>query len=180
MEQACRVDRASENPGLALGALMAAGASSGRDKLTLLLPPHLAVVRALGRAAGRREHRQAGQGRRADHRRAAPTCGFGDDRVVVAVSVGSTEAPGLDRAAGAATCRTRRCEMPDVDGARRRVPPLGDRHGRGRLLLGINPFDEPNVQQAKDATRALLDITGSSASLPFPEAHGPSTARVSR
>src|SRR5262249_1048396 len=24
-------------------------------------------------------------------------------------------------------------------------------------LLGINPFDEPNVQQAKDATRALLD-----------------------
>ena len=25
------------------------------------------------------------------------------------------------------------------------------------LLLDINPFDEPNVQQAKDATRALLD-----------------------
>jgi hypothetical protein len=24
-------------------------------------------------------------------------------------------------------------------------------------LMGINPFDEPNVQQAKDATRALLD-----------------------
>ena len=24
-------------------------------------------------------------------------------------------------------------------------------------LLGINPFDEPNVQQAKDATRVLLD-----------------------
>lgn len=24
-------------------------------------------------------------------------------------------------------------------------------------LLGINPFDEPNVQQATDATRALLD-----------------------
>ena len=24
-------------------------------------------------------------------------------------------------------------------------------------LLGINPFDEPNVQQAKDATRTLLD-----------------------
>ena len=23
-------------------------------------------------------------------------------------------------------------------------------------LLGINPFDEPNVQQAKDATRVLL------------------------
>ena len=26
------------------------------------------------------------------------------------------------------------------------------------LLLDINPFDEPNVQQAKDATRGLLDV----------------------
>ena len=25
------------------------------------------------------------------------------------------------------------------------------------LLLGVNPFDEPNVKQAKDATQALLD-----------------------
>ena len=25
------------------------------------------------------------------------------------------------------------------------------------LCLGVNPFDEPNVQQAKDATKALLD-----------------------
>ena len=24
-------------------------------------------------------------------------------------------------------------------------------------LLGVNPFDEPNVQQAKDATNVLLD-----------------------
>ena len=66
-----RADRSrSENPGLALGALMGAGALSGRDKLTLLVPPQLAIVRSLGGAARRREHGQARQRRRADHRRA--------------------------------------------------------------------------------------------------------------
>ena len=35
-------------------------------------------------------------------------------------------------------------------------------------LLGINPFDEPNVQQAKDATRTLLDTYKSQGRLPVP------------
>ena len=39
------------------------------------------------------------------------------------------------------------------------------------LLLDINPFDEPNVQQAKDATRALLDTYQQRRQLPNPEAH---------
>ena len=34
---------------------------------------------------------------------------------------------------------------------------MGNRHRGGGALLGINPFDEPNVQQAQDATRVLLD-----------------------
>jgi hypothetical protein len=34
------------------------------------------------------------------------------------------------------------------------------------FLLDINPFDEPNVQQAKDATRALLDHHASRGRLP--------------
>ena len=33
-------------------------------------------------------------------------------------------------------------------------------------LLGINPFDEPNVQQAKDATRVLLDQYKAAGRLP--------------
>jgi hypothetical protein len=36
-------------------------------------------------------------------------------------------------------------------------------------LLGINPFDEPNVKQAKDATRTLLDSFGREGRLPVPE-----------
>ena len=33
-------------------------------------------------------------------------------------------------------------------------------------LLGINPFDEPNVQQAKDATKGLLERYKSDGALP--------------
>ena len=36
-------------------------------------------------------------------------------------------------------------------------------------LMRINPFDEPNVQQAKDATRALLDSYTTPRQLPLPE-----------
>jgi glucose-6-phosphate isomerase len=41
MEQACRNERAADNPGLALGALLGAGARSGRDKMMLWVPSHL-------------------------------------------------------------------------------------------------------------------------------------------
>jgi hypothetical protein len=37
-------------------------------------------------------------------------------------------------------------------------------------LLGINPFDEPNVQQAKDATRGLLDAYADQGHLPVASA----------
>ncbi|MGH7319009.1 MAG: bifunctional transaldolase/phosoglucose isomerase, partial [Candidatus Rokuibacteriota bacterium] len=38
-------------------------------------------------------------------------------------------------------------------------------------ILGINPFDEPNVQQAKDATRALLARYAAEGRLPEPSPH---------
>src|SRR5215510_9085879 len=39
------------------------------------------------------------------------------------------------------------------------------------LLMTINPFDEPNVKQAKDATSALLTAYEQSKRLPMPEPH---------
>ena len=158
MESACRVATARENPGLALGAFMAAGVERGRDKLTLLLPPRLAVVRPVGRAARRREHRQAGQRHRADRRRVAPAC-----RSATTAS-SSSSASAMSRRSGASLDRpehrARRCVDDSAARrvrARRGVPALGGRDGDRRAADGINPFDEPNVKQAKDATRALLE-----------------------
>ncbi len=90
MEQACRVERASDNPGLALGALMAAGALSGRDKLTLWVPPQLQsfglwVEQLVAESTGKH-----GKG-------VVPITGepadlkLGDDRVVVGLSVGAQQ-----------------------------------------------------------------------------------------
>lgn len=36
------------------------------------------------------------------------------------------------------------------------------------ILLGIDPFDQPNVQEAKDATKALLEAYRANGSLPQP------------
>ena len=170
MEQACRQDRASENPGLALGALMGAAARAGRDKLTLWVPPELQsfglwVEQLVAESTGKQ-----GKG-------VVPITGettdiqLRDDRIVVALSAGALRAPGLDRLGHEDVPHA----LLDMAG----LTALGAEFLRWEvatatagLLLEINPFDEPNVQQAKDATRALLDRFRQQRQLPFPESHG--------
>jgi glucose-6-phosphate isomerase len=145
------------NPGLALGAFMAAAAASGRDKLTLLLPPSfkafgLWVEQLVAESTGKQ-----GVG-------LIPIAGeavfdvarYGADRAFVAVS--TDEDPSIEPLAAALeeaghpvfTIRTRRAH-------------LGAEFFRWEFAtavagaaLGINPFDEPNVKEAKDKTSALL------------------------
>jgi glucose-6-phosphate isomerase len=170
MEQACRVERASENPGLALGALMGAGARSGRDKLTLWVPPQLQslglwVEQLVAESTGKH-----GKG-------VVPITGeptglrLSDDRIVVAVSVGSQKAPGSDRL-GVEDVPHASLEMPDLAALGAEFLRWEVATATAGLLLDINPFDEPNVQQAKDATRVLLDQYQQQHQLPFPESHG--------
>jgi glucose-6-phosphate isomerase len=158
MADDCRMEDPRRNPGLALGALMAAGARSGRDKLTLDLPPHLErfslwVEQLVAESTGKQ-----GQG-------VVPIAGedgnapISSDRVVVT----------LDRAHdwGDTPCMTLNVPGDDTLGCeffRWEVATAA-----AGFLLGINPFDEPNVQQAKDATRGLLDIYGAQRRLPMPE-----------
>jgi glucose-6-phosphate isomerase len=169
MEQACRVERAADNPGLALGALMAAGARVSRDKLTLWVPAQLQsfglwVEQLVAESTGK-----LGKG-------VVPVTGepanvrLGNDRVVVALSAGALAPPGLDRLADGAPHALLR--MSDVNALGAEFLRWEVATAAAGLLLGINPFDEPNVQQAKDATRHLLDQYRSQRQLPFPEPHG--------
>ena len=50
--------------------------------------------------------------------------------------------------------------------ARRRVRALGDRVATAGRVLGIDPFDQPNVQESKDTTRRLLAAYIASGELP--------------
>ena len=170
MEQACKVDRASENPGLALGALLGAGARSGRDKLTLWLPPQLQsfglwVEQLVAESTGK--HRKGVvpiTGEPAD-------VGLGDDRIVVAVTVGGVKPHGLERLESG-DMPYALLEMPDVSALGAEFLRWEVATATAGLILDINPFDEPNVQQAKDATRVLLDQYRQQHQLPFPESHG--------
>jgi glucose-6-phosphate isomerase len=167
MEAACRVPRAKDNPGLALGAFIGAGVLAGRDKLTLRLPRELQsfglwVEQLVAESTGKQ-----GTG-------VVPVSGesrdtkLGPDRLVVTISL-ATSPPrdgGLD---------------PDVPYMSLGMPnpeALGAEFFRWEvatatagLLLGVNPFDEPNVQQAKSATGALLDAYRQRRELPSPEPH---------
>jgi glucose-6-phosphate isomerase len=170
MEQACRVGHVKDNPGLALGALMATGAKHGRDKMTLWVPSPLQsfglwVEQLVAESTGKH-----GKG-------VVPVTGespdirLGDDRVVVALSIGGIRVSGLDRLSGEAIPHAL-LEMADVTELGAEFLRWEVATAAAGLLLDINPFDEPNVQQAKDATRVLLDQYRQQRQLPFPESHG--------
>jgi hypothetical protein len=170
MEQACRNGRATDNPGLALGALLGAGARSGRDKMTLWVPSALAsfglwVEQLVAESTGKHGKGVVPiTGEPADAR-------VGQDRVVVALSVGTLEAPGVERLETGDTPHAR-LAMADLNALGAEFLRWEVATATAGLLLDINPFDEPNVQQAKDATRVLLDQYRTQHQLPFPEPHG--------
>jgi glucose-6-phosphate isomerase len=171
MADACRVADPRTNPGLALGALMAASAEAGRDKLTLVVSPGLAsfglwveqlVAESTGKE-GKGVVPVAGE---------TPDARYGRDRVGIVVQLGD-EAPD----AGAID-RLRRSGAPILTIRMADVNALGAEFLRWEVataacgwLLRINPFDEPNVQQAKDATRVLLDAYTAARQLPTPAPH---------
>ena len=164
MEAACRLPAVADNPGVALGALMAAGAQQGRDKLTLLLPERLAsfglwVEQLVAESTGKH-----GKGVVPITGEAAPPPHTAD-RVMVSVRIdGETHA--VDPALPAVEI-----DLPDVQAIGAEFLRWEIATAAAGLLMDINPFDEPNVQQAKDATRVLLESYRAHGRLPIPEPH---------
>src|SRR6185503_14772602 len=93
--------------------------------------------------------------------------GLGDDRIVVAVAVGGVKPHGLERLESG-DMPYALLEMPDVSALGAEFLRWEVATATAGLILDINPFDEPNVQQAKDATRVLLDQYRQQHQLPFP------------
>jgi glucose-6-phosphate isomerase len=147
------------NPAVGLGLFMGAAARARRNKLTLILPKGLErfglwVEQLIAESSGKR--------------------GVGIVPIV-GETLGDEHVYGHDRA----FVRLRRPDAPrhrdhEVQVLQHHEPivtiefpepeALGAEFVRWEIatavagaLIGINPFDEPNVQQAKDATRAILD-----------------------
>jgi glucose-6-phosphate isomerase len=171
MEGACRLAQIRDNPGLALGAVMAAGATSKRDKLTLLVPKRLEsfglwVEQLVAESTGKHNTGVvpiAGESARMS---------LGSDRVIVTVNVGreTPDAAVVERvkASGAPLVTI---DLPDVYALGAEFLRWEIATATAGLLMTINPFDEPNVKQAKDATTELLKAYQQRGRLPVPEPH---------
>jgi transaldolase/glucose-6-phosphate isomerase len=151
--------RESENPGLQLGAAMGAIGASGCNKLTLTTSPELEslglwIEQLVAESTGKEDLQivpVVGEP-------LGPPSDYGKDRLFVHISIGQIDPETDDKLKA-----LRKDGHPVI----RRI--LGDTLDLGEELylweiataiagavLGINPFDQPNVQESKDNTRALL------------------------
>jgi glucose-6-phosphate isomerase len=175
MESACRREAVTENPGLFLGALMAAGERGGRDKLTLLLSPQL---QSLGLWIEQLVAESTGK----NGRGVVPIAGepaesaTGSDRIAVTL-----------RIAGDAAAPLLPADLPALALEMQGPIAIGAEFFRWEFataaagaLMGVNPFDEPNVTQAKTATRRILELHAAQGRVPTPDPHAAiSGARLS-
>ncbi len=169
LDEAAAVDDAASNPAVGLGMAMGAAARAGRDKTTLVLPPlfeplGLWVEQLVAESTGKQG---VGVVPIAGEQSGSPDA-YGNDRLFVHVRSGSGDEThagpvGLLRAAGA----------PIVTFDVAEPAALGAEFVRWEIatavagaILDVNPFDEPNVQQAKNATRVLLEGYKANGQLP--------------
>jgi glucose-6-phosphate isomerase len=140
---------------LRLGVAIGEFANQGRNKLTFIIDPKLATLglwieQLIAESTGKQ-----GKG-------ILPVVGeelgdasvYGDDRVFVSISLGESDTD-LDSltAAGHPVIRRELHDLYDV-GAEFFTWEFATACAGWKL--GINPFDQPNVQEAKDATKELL------------------------
>jgi len=171
MADACAPDRpAEQNPGLVLGVALGSAARDGRDKLTLVVSPKLAalgdwveqlVAESLGKH-GRGVVPVVGE------QTGAPRSN-GEDRLHVQVRLASSPSAEQDRAvaalqkSGAPVIRIDVADPAD----------LGQEFFRWEIatavagsILGVNPFDQPDVEAAKVAARRVTAAYEETGSLP--------------
>ncbi len=157
MEEACQTP-GDENPAALLAAWLADAHEQGRDKLTLVCST---ALRAFGLWAEQLVAESLGKNGSGvvpviEHSPEQPT-GYGPDRAVVVVRLaGDAELTAWSRETAMAHPVFEIVLADEYDvGAEfvrweHAVALLGH-------LLGVNPFDEPNVAEAKTATNAILD-----------------------
>ena len=161
MLERCSPDRPlEENPAAQLGAVLGALACHGRDKMTLLCPPALEsfgtwVEQLVAESTGK-----SGKGIAPFYGESLDGSGQPmDDRVFIELQLASAIDPEVDRQvrafsdAGHPVVRIHWQDRYDLGGD---VIRWFLATTIASSLMEINPFDEPNVQESKDRTKALL------------------------
>ena len=159
LRQASEAKALTDSDALTLGVVLGEGANAGRDKLTLVIDSKIETLglwieQLIAESTGKE-----GKGiLPVNGELLGPPEVYGDDRLFVSISVGAVleETRGrLDALAAAGQPVVYRVlnELYDL-GAEFFLWEFATATAGWRL--GINPFDQPNVQEAKDATKELL------------------------
>jgi glucose-6-phosphate isomerase/transaldolase/glucose-6-phosphate isomerase len=150
---------AAENPGVLLGAALGSAARRGRDKLTLLVSPELDsfglwVEQLVAESTGK-----DGTGIVPVADEPSAVVIDGEDRIVVAVRLAGGDNAALDARAAAAEeagVPVVRLDVPDGLALGAEMYRWEHATAVAGHLLGVHPFDQPDVQSSKTSTEALL------------------------
>ncbi len=157
-----------QNPGLRLGAVLGACYELGRDKITFLAPAELEsfadwAEQLLAESTGKQ-----GKGLIPVVREplGEPEV-YGDDRLFVHMHlVGDERFSPLIRELAATGHPVVDIELAEVNSIGQEMYRWEMATALVGVLLGINPFDEPNVRESKDKTREMLNEYAQAGRLP--------------
>jgi transaldolase / glucose-6-phosphate isomerase len=172
MVQACGPETpAAENPGVALGLAIGVLALAGRDKLTFIASPSIAAFGAWAEQLLAESTGKNGRGviPLADEPLGAPSV-YDEHRLFVYLRDVATADTAQDRAVDA----LEHDGQPVIRINIRSAALLGQEFFRFEIatavagaVLGINPFDQPDVEASKTATRQMTAAFEQAGSLPF-------------
>jgi len=171
MVEACGPQAApQQNPGVLLGCILGTAARDGRDKVTIIASPGISDLGAwleqlLAESTGKQGHGIIPVDREA---LAAPEV-YGSDRVFAYVRLDS--APDSSQDEKVATLE--RAGQPVIRISVRDIYDLGQEFFRWEIatavagsVIGINAFNQPDVEASKNVTRALTSEYEKNGSLP--------------
>ncbi|MBV8726779.1 MAG: bifunctional transaldolase/phosoglucose isomerase [Candidatus Eremiobacteraeota bacterium] len=152
---------AKDAPGVRFGAAIGSLAKAGRDKLTIVTHPQVEAFGAWAEQLIAESTGKLGKGIvPIEGEPLGPPSSYGDDRVFVYVGSGLPEA---DSATESALATLQDAGHPVIRLAMNDRYDLGEQFYLWEIataaagsIIGINAFDQPNVQESKDNTKALL------------------------
>jgi glucose-6-phosphate isomerase len=170
MAEACRQADAAANPGVALGVVLGEAARAGRDKLTIVASPRIASLGAwLEQLVAESTGKQGTAIIPVDLEAPGAPRVYGDDRVFAYLRFAPEPDPDQDAFVDALN----RSGQPVVRIDVADTYALAQEFFRWQIatavagaILGINPFDQPDVEASKIKTKALTSAYEAEGALP--------------
>jgi transaldolase/glucose-6-phosphate isomerase len=170
MVKACHSFAADANPGVVLGTILGVAAIHGRDKLTIITSPGIFDLGAWLEQLIAESTGKLGKGIiPVDRERLAKPAAYGNDRVFAYLRLASKPSKVQD----AAVAALEKAEHPVVRITLPDIYNLGQEFFRWEIatsvagsIIGINAFNQPDVEASKIATRKLTSEYETTGKLP--------------